>query len=37
MLLACPELRVVPVTIHEPLTQAIARLTPELIVECAPA
>ena len=27
MLLACPELRVVPVTIHEPLKQAIARLT----------
>ncbi|MCO6417300.1 4-hydroxythreonine-4-phosphate dehydrogenase PdxA [Siccirubricoccus sp. KC 17139] len=35
MLLACPELRVVPVTIHEPLRQAIARLTPELIVETA--
>jgi 4-hydroxythreonine-4-phosphate dehydrogenase len=35
MLLACPEFRVVPVTIHEPLKQAIARLTPELIVECA--
>jgi 4-hydroxythreonine-4-phosphate dehydrogenase len=35
MLLACPELRVVPVTIHEPLRQAIARLTPELIIECA--
>jgi 4-hydroxythreonine-4-phosphate dehydrogenase len=35
MLLACPELRVVPVTIHEPLKQAIARLTPALIVECA--
>ncbi|TDH60931.1 4-hydroxythreonine-4-phosphate dehydrogenase PdxA [Dankookia rubra] len=35
MLLACPELRVVPVTIHEPLRQAIARLTPDLIVECA--
>ncbi len=35
MLLACPELRVVPVTIHEPLKQAIARLTPELIVEIA--
>jgi 4-hydroxythreonine-4-phosphate dehydrogenase len=35
MLLACPELRVVPVTIHEPLKQAIARLTPALIVETA--
>ncbi|TCZ63021.1 4-hydroxythreonine-4-phosphate dehydrogenase PdxA [Roseicella aquatilis] len=35
MLLACPELRVVPVTIHEPLRQAIARLTPELIIETA--
>ena len=35
MLLACPELRVVPVTIHEPLKQAIARLTPALIIECA--
>ena len=35
MLLACPELRVVPVTIHEPLKQAIARLTPDLIVEVA--
>ncbi|RAI59904.1 4-hydroxythreonine-4-phosphate dehydrogenase PdxA [Roseicella frigidaeris] len=35
MLLACPELRVVPVTIHEPLRQAIARLTPALIIETA--
>jgi 4-hydroxythreonine-4-phosphate dehydrogenase len=35
MLLACPELRVVPVTIHEPLKQAIARLTPELIAGVA--
>jgi 4-hydroxythreonine-4-phosphate dehydrogenase len=35
MLLACPELRVVPVTIHEPLKQAIARLTPELIAGIA--
>jgi 4-hydroxythreonine-4-phosphate dehydrogenase len=35
MLLACPELRVVPVTIHEPLKQAIARLTPALIAEVA--
>src|SRR5829696_2739928 len=35
MLLACPELRVVPVTLHEPLARAIARLTPGLIVEAA--
>ncbi|MFZ4408437.1 MAG: 4-hydroxythreonine-4-phosphate dehydrogenase PdxA [Paracraurococcus sp.] len=35
MLLACPELRVVPVTIHEPLKVAIARLTPDLIIACA--
>lgn len=35
MLLACPELRVVPVTIHEPLRQAIARLTPGMIAEAA--
>jgi 4-hydroxythreonine-4-phosphate dehydrogenase len=35
MLLACPQLRVVPVTIHEPLKQAIARLTPELIAAVA--
>jgi 4-hydroxythreonine-4-phosphate dehydrogenase len=35
MLLASEQLRVVPVTIHEPLKQAIARLTPELIVEIA--
>jgi 4-hydroxythreonine-4-phosphate dehydrogenase len=35
MLLASEALRVVPVTIHEPLKQAIARLTPELIVETA--
>ena len=35
MLLASPELRVVPVTIHEPLRDAIARLTPEVIVEIA--
>jgi 4-hydroxythreonine-4-phosphate dehydrogenase len=32
MMLACPELRVVPVTVHEPLARAIARLTPALIV-----
>lgn len=35
MMLASPELRVVPVTVHEPLAHAIARLTPELIVEHA--
>ena len=35
MLLACPGLRVVPVTIHEPLRVAIARLTPALIVTTA--
>lgn len=35
MLLASEELRVVPVTIHESLRSAIARLTPELIVETA--
>jgi 4-hydroxythreonine-4-phosphate dehydrogenase len=39
MMLACqnpaPGLRVVPVTVHEPLARAIARLSPELIVEHA--
>jgi 4-hydroxythreonine-4-phosphate dehydrogenase len=35
MLLACPELRAVPVTVHEPLARAIARLTPDMIVETA--
>src|SRR5215218_7903904 len=35
MLLACPELRAVPVTVHEPLARAIARLTPGLIVDAA--
>ena len=35
MLLASPELRVVPVTIHEPLRLAIARLTPAMIVQAA--
>ena len=35
MMLACPELRVVPVTVHEPLARAIARLTTDLIVEHA--
>jgi 4-hydroxythreonine-4-phosphate dehydrogenase len=33
MMLACPELRVVPVTVHEALAKAIARLTPGMIVE----
>jgi 4-hydroxythreonine-4-phosphate dehydrogenase len=33
MMLACPELRVVPVTVHEALAKAIARLTPDLIME----
>ena len=32
MMLACPELRVVPVTVHEALGKAIARLNPELIM-----
>ncbi len=35
MMLAAPELRVVPVTIHEPLKQAIARLTADMIVAAA--
>jgi 4-hydroxythreonine-4-phosphate dehydrogenase len=35
MMLASEQLRVVPVTVHEPLRRAIARLTPELIVEHA--
>ncbi|MBY0431616.1 MAG: 4-hydroxythreonine-4-phosphate dehydrogenase PdxA [Rhodospirillales bacterium] len=34
MMLACSELRVVPVTIHLSLSQAIARLTREEIVAC---
>jgi 4-hydroxythreonine-4-phosphate dehydrogenase len=33
MMLACPELRVVPVTVHEALVKAIARLNPALIIE----
>ena len=37
MLLASPELRVVPVTVHEPLARAIARLMPAMIVETASA
>jgi 4-hydroxythreonine-4-phosphate dehydrogenase len=35
MLLACPALRVVPVTVHVALKQAIADLTPALIVTTA--
>jgi len=35
MMLVSPELRVVPVTIHEPLARAIGRLTPQMIVEAA--
>jgi 4-hydroxythreonine-4-phosphate dehydrogenase len=35
MMLASPMLRVVPVTVHEALARAIARLTPGLIVEHA--
>ncbi|MBR0652333.1 4-hydroxythreonine-4-phosphate dehydrogenase PdxA [Roseomonas terrae] len=35
MMLASEELRVVPVTVHEALARAIARLTPEMIVETA--
>lgn len=34
MMLACPELRVVPVTIHQPLREAIARLATADIVTC---
>ncbi len=33
MMLACPQLRVVPVTIHEPLAQACARLDTAMIVQ----
>jgi 4-hydroxythreonine-4-phosphate dehydrogenase len=33
MMLACPELKVIPVTIHLPLKRAIADLTSEMIVE----
>ncbi len=35
MMLASEELRVVPVTVHEALRTAIARLTPDMIVETA--
>ena len=37
MLLASPELRVAPVTVHEPLARAIARLMPEMIARTARA
>ena len=33
MMLACPQLRVVPVTIHLPIRRAVAELTSEMIVE----
>ncbi len=35
MLLASEQLRVVPVTIHEPLARAIARLTSQMIIDAA--
>ena len=35
MMLAGPELRTVPVTIHKAVTDAIASLTPALIIHCA--
>ncbi|MBW6396822.1 4-hydroxythreonine-4-phosphate dehydrogenase PdxA [Roseomonas sp. HJA6] len=35
MMLASDDLRVVPVTVHEALAKAIARLTPDMIVETA--
>ncbi len=35
MMLACPELRVVPVTVHMPLREAIASLNTEAIIDCA--
>jgi 4-hydroxythreonine-4-phosphate dehydrogenase len=35
MMLASADLRVVPVTVHEALAKAIARLTPDLIAEAA--
>ncbi|MBX3504997.1 MAG: 4-hydroxythreonine-4-phosphate dehydrogenase PdxA [Parvibaculum sp.] len=33
MMLSCPELRVVPVTVHLPLREAVASLTAEAVVE----
>lgn len=35
LLLVAPMLKIGHVTLHEPLTQALARLTPELVVEAA--
>ncbi|MEN2975923.1 4-hydroxythreonine-4-phosphate dehydrogenase PdxA [Tistrella bauzanensis] len=35
MMIASPAIKVVPVTIHEPLIRAVAMLTPSLIVEIA--
>jgi 4-hydroxythreonine-4-phosphate dehydrogenase len=35
MMLSCPGLKTVPVTIHLPLEEAVASLTTELIVRCA--
>lgn len=35
MMLACPELRVVPVTVHMALREAIAALSTEAIIHCA--
>jgi len=34
MMIACPELRVVPVTIHMPLAEALRQLDPERILTC---
>jgi len=34
MMLACPELKVVPVTVHEPLVKAAANLSQEAIQHC---
>ncbi|MBT7757122.1 MAG: 4-hydroxythreonine-4-phosphate dehydrogenase PdxA [Rhodospirillaceae bacterium] len=35
MMLSCPGLKTVPVTIHVPLEEAVASLTTDLIVQCA--
>lgn len=37
LLLVCPDLKIGHVTLHEPLTTALARLTPELVVDAAVA
>ncbi|MFQ5972217.1 MAG: 4-hydroxythreonine-4-phosphate dehydrogenase PdxA [Alphaproteobacteria bacterium] len=34
MMLACPQLRVVPVTVHQPLQRAVSTLSREAIVHC---